>query len=603
MNVSCPAPPQSGRTISVKKVLIGDLALITVLWCITIPIVDPIGDFPLNDDWSYGSTVKHFVETGDYRPIGWLSVPLVTNVIWGSLFCLPSGFSFTALRLSVLVLSWVGLLGTYALVREFHRSRRVAVIFTLSIAFNPIYYSLSYTFMTDVPFVAIATWAAVFFVRGLKSESETQTVLGAVLGVAATLSRQIGICIPLAFSVIVLVRNRPSLRILLRAGIPVILCVGSYLLFSYWLETTGRLPKLYYVRFEWIRRMLTDPRGIYTNFIAAICAVVIYLGIFLLPTFLFSIKDLLWSAQVRSILATRRNAVITLLAVEILVLVLGARGIVTHGLSSGTHSFLMTLLGNILSESGVGPSFVEGPALPQGFWVTVTAMSLIGATLLLAKLSIHAVELLQWSTWRRRFGNTEAATAFLILCGFIYLLPLLISGNFFDRYLLLAVVLLGAGTLGLSGKLSEFATGLSKPLRLSAFALLLGFGVLSVCSTRDYLTGNRVRWESLWYLIRANHVDPRDIDGGFEFNGLYLYDPEYRVQLRADDPEFTQPLRDPYCDPKAAITGLWACRNTYQVGADLVSGYTLIKEDSYQHWLPPYIQRIVVLRKNSLRNE
>ena len=141
MTDSSLAPPQSGRAIAITKVLISDVALITVLWWISIAIINPVGDFPLNDDWSYGSTVKHFVETGEYRPLGWSSVPLITNVIWGSLFCLPAGFSFTALRLSVLVLSWLGILGTYVLVREFQQGRCVAVIFTLSFAFNPIYYS------------------------------------------------------------------------------------------------------------------------------------------------------------------------------------------------------------------------------------------------------------------------------------------------------------------------------------------------------------------------------------------------------------------------------------------------------------------------------
>jgi len=293
-----------------------------------------------------------------------------------------------------------------------------------------------------------------------------------------------------------------------------------------------------------------------------------------------------------------------LVAVEVLTMVLGARAIVTPGLS-GSRAFLMPLLGNILNESGIGPILGEGTALPRGFWIIVTAMSLIGATLLIVKLSIHVAGLLQWSTWRRHIGDTEAAAAFLILCGSIYLLPLLIGDPwlFFDRYLLLAVVLLGAGTLGLSGKLSESAAGISKPFRLSAFALLLGFGVFAICGTRDYLTWNRVLWESLWYLTRVNHVDPRDIDGGFEFNGLYLYDPEYRVRLRADDPEYKQQLRDPYCDPKAAEKDWWACRDTYQVGPGLISGYTVIKEYSFQHWLPPHMQKIVVLQKNSLRNE
>ena len=80
---------------------------IALLWCLSLLVVNSFGDFPLNDDWSFGLTVKHLVENGDFRPNGWFPMPFITNALWGSLFCIPFGFSFTALRISTITLSLI----------------------------------------------------------------------------------------------------------------------------------------------------------------------------------------------------------------------------------------------------------------------------------------------------------------------------------------------------------------------------------------------------------------------------------------------------------------------------------------------------------------
>src|SRR5271157_3667611 len=92
---------------SVRRIGRGDaamLAMLVTIWGLVVLAIDPVGDFPLNDDWSYGLAVKYLVVDGHLRFTDWLSVPLITQVLWGALFTLPLGFSFTALRFSTLVL-------------------------------------------------------------------------------------------------------------------------------------------------------------------------------------------------------------------------------------------------------------------------------------------------------------------------------------------------------------------------------------------------------------------------------------------------------------------------------------------------------------------
>ena len=87
-------------------------ALLGLIWISMVVVVNPIGNFPLNDDWAYGYSVRALVEQGEIRFSDWTATNLIAQVVWGALFCLPYGFSFTALRLSTAVLGFAGILAT-----------------------------------------------------------------------------------------------------------------------------------------------------------------------------------------------------------------------------------------------------------------------------------------------------------------------------------------------------------------------------------------------------------------------------------------------------------------------------------------------------------
>src|SRR4051794_6120637 len=127
------------------------ILLLCLLWVMAAIVVNPLGNFPLNDDWAYGFAVRTLFEEGDLRFSDWTATNLIAQVLWGTLFCLPTGFSFTALRLSTLVLGLIGVVATYGLLREGRAREDLSLFGALVLAFNPIYFSLSFTFMSDVP--------------------------------------------------------------------------------------------------------------------------------------------------------------------------------------------------------------------------------------------------------------------------------------------------------------------------------------------------------------------------------------------------------------------------------------------------------------------
>ena len=112
-----------------------------------------------------------------------------------------------------------------------------------------------------------------------------------------------------------------------------------------------------------------------------------------------------------------------------------------------------------------------------------------------------------------------------------------------------------------------------------AALLLAGLAAFAVLGTRDYFAWNRLRWAALSELMAEEKITPADIDGGFEFNGLNLYDPAYK-----EDP---------------AKSWYWVDRDSYVLAFAKLPGFTEIKRYSYSHWLPPYVGNIFVLKKNS----
>jgi 4-amino-4-deoxy-L-arabinose transferase-like glycosyltransferase len=133
-------------------------------------------------------------------------------VLWGALFSLPAGSSFTALRFSTLFLSLTTLLLLLLLVRSRGERLLPALLAPLLLLFNPAYLDLSHTFMTDVPFIALTLGSILLLVRGTDRGNKLLLALGMCLGVLATLLRQTGMLIPVAFGIGYLSRGRAGTR-------------------------------------------------------------------------------------------------------------------------------------------------------------------------------------------------------------------------------------------------------------------------------------------------------------------------------------------------------------------------------------------------------
>jgi len=543
-----------------------DMLAIAAVWCVALAIINPVGDFPLNDDWSYELDVRQLLEYGDFRPAGWVAVSLLTHVLWGALFCIPTGVSFNALRLSTLTMSLLGILGTYLLTMEVCGSRRVAVLVALILGFCPVYCALSVTFMTDVLSITLMILPAALFVRFLRHGSQVELLTGTLLAVAATMARQSALAVPIAFGIILVVRRGLTVRNIARAAAPAAICLAALCAYQEWLAATGRLPALYAVQIQDLAQRLVHGRANMPVFADCAHDALLYLGWFLSPLLVFAAGSI-WRHHGK------------------------------HAIAPLTLSFAAMLLGllwdrdqvmptsyNIVVRSGIGPLTLSDTyimnlkhvvPLRGSVWLAITAVSLLGAAVLITAVGLYAAGLLP-RFWPGRMNDDESTAAFLLLASGIYLLPHLAAMR--DRYMIPALPFLAAGIAAAYPDLlhARFRLG-----RIAAAALLVALALFATCGTRDYLAWNRARWQALDNLMERDHVPAEDIDGGFEFNGLHFYDPQYQFD--------------------AQKSWWWVQGDTYRIAFGPIPGYVIVKTYEYSNWMPPHVGQVLVLKRTGLK--
>ncbi|MCE9614545.1 MAG: glycosyltransferase family 39 protein [Lentisphaerae bacterium] len=553
-----------------QPAVVRDVLVLAAAWCVGILLVNPAGNFPLNDDWSYGLAVQRLVAGGDFRPTGWTSMPLISQAAWGALFCLPGGFSFHALRASTLTLGFVGMLAAYLLMRELRQPRRMAMVVALTLGFNPIYFALSHTFMTDIPFTASALLALWLFTRHLRTNDMASWLLATALALLATLCRQLGLAIPLAFAFALLVRRGLMPRDLWRGVAPVAICAVAFAGFQHWLKGTGRWTALMDIHTQALMMATRDPGALFRQARIQLGICLLDLGWFLAPALLY-------------LLARSAPRVLTRGGWGRGAWIATGGGALAAAVGLGVAGLRLPLGGNVLIDSGIGPltlrdTYVLGldsvPGLSVIYWQAVTALGLLGAALLLMAIGWAA-----WRAWPRlrargwRCTARQAATVLFLAAAAVYLAPLLVEG-FCDRYMLpLLVPLLGVAAFGWPP-----ARGVgSRVCRWAGVLLLGGQMVASVGGAHDYLAWNRARWAALEHLTEKVRVSPEEIDGGFEFNGLHGYDPAYE----------RSPERSWW----------WVKRATYVIAFAPVPGYATLKVYPYRNWLPWREGRVLILRQ------
>ena len=550
-----------------RKRALWTLTGLIALWLGMIVLAWPLGEFPTNDDWCYSRGVYSLVEQGHLAlPPGWAAMTLIGHVLWGALFSVPFGFSFIALRVSTLVMGAAGIAGTYLLFREWKLSQVTALLGAATVAFNPIYFELSATFMTDVPFYTVSVFSVIFFLRYWNTRKRLELWTGLGLAIFATLIRQVGVLIPLAWGCAEIYRSGIRWRILWRAAWPGMLAIAVLMVYQFFVAPNFGFAGVENPRVKNVAKgLLRGSPDVILDFLDQGLVVFMYLGLFLVPWTMLAgyriLRDRVWRNQ------------------QFLWTTFISAFAIGSGLLLRDNS-IMPLSRNILYNLGLGPPTLRDvylmklpnlPMAPAWTWIVLTVIAALGAITVLQ--AVMATILVMLRKFHAKNHQGEAKIVFILaLCAFYF--ALLILAGFYDRYLtfLIPFVIL------LLSVVHEYdnVTELVRLRRLIVLPLII-FAVFSVIGTHDYFAWNRTRWSALNQLL-AQGILPEHVDGGFEFNGWHVYDPAYQR--------------------KNGVSWWWVQRDDYLVTFGEVQGFSKIDSMTYERWMSRDLGTVFILQKN-----
>jgi 4-amino-4-deoxy-L-arabinose transferase-like glycosyltransferase len=464
-----------------------DCTTIVVAALLVAVVLRPFQGTPFIDDWVYSWPVQHLLDSHEFLFPELVGNPIAAQVLWGALFCLPFGFSLSALRVSTWVLGVLAVCALYLLVRESGGTRSSALMAAAVLAFYPVFFILSPTFMTDVPFLAAMLLSALLFVRALHRRRVALVWLAAAVCAASVGSRIIGVGVAGAMITTLLFhtgRWGRRIHVLLPPAL-----IGP---FTVWLFVWTRARVFSSADITWLPN---GPQQRLANIRYAFSADI--LPSMLVETLLFALV-LVGIALLPIAVGLVRRAIVRRTACVLVVF--AAAWIIAK--RAGLAAWVPFKPGGIWAfrEIGATASFVPGwHADPLPRWAAASAV-----TVALASAAILV------AAWPR--GAPREAEKFLLWNIAVQTLLVAVLWLTADRYALVFVPLTAALVLA------------RRPPQRSGptVACIVAYAAITLAGAHDHLDYNRAVWSAVADL-RAGGVPPRDIDGGYVVNGWLQY--------------------------------------------------------------------------------
>ncbi len=537
-----------------------------LIWALSITVVNPLGEFMVNDDHAFIKNLETLSQDGQLGPTGWGpehasgGPSLITHLAWGFLFTKLFGYSITALRFSILLLGILGSVGIFLIVRSLRLPERLAFIAALSLMFNPLYFSQSFSFMSDITFTSVIIFAVHFLNLGVKRSNAGLLVVGMLFCLAGMLTRQLAIALPTAFILTSLLgfngRELSRTRaVVLALALVIIPWLGFEVLMS-WLGSSPitKHQKLYDLLNYPVMKGFPD----YPLFVAGQFAQSV-LGY---TAFLVSPLLVIRFDEFRSSKPFRVFFVATTLVFAILEIAI-VNGVLTPPILFSRNVIYNIGIGPVLLKDvyilGIPRTSALTPALFYILaWWTVICVGALTSIIFRFVINI-------FRTWNSEKQNPD---------GFISVLTLMTAGMYaaiisltdlHDRYIIPLCALMVIWLCSSAGYSS--IRNISTRLALAACAPLLLMAVFSVAATRDFMEIRRTVEQANHFIVTDLKVKPCEFDGGFEFNGYHCYN-------------INRPVKEGY-------SWWWVHNENYVVTLGDLAGYTTVKVFPFKRTLGP----------------
>jgi len=538
--------------------------IIVCLYIVTILLVNPKGEFPLNDDWSYTRSALQFAAGNGMHVDEWSAPSVVGQALYGGLLIRVFGMRFLVLRLSTLAASCAIALGLWFALAQLGIESWVAWLAVLSWVFNPLQLNLSFTYMTEIPFLFFIAASIVLYLLYLaRRRSWLLALVGASLGYAF-LIRQTAVLFAAALVIALLLDRTGEQRDRLRAAALAAASAGFFMaVYFLWLKFQGGVTPATRRKFELLRYLTTEQLA------GNSFGLLFYIAFLLLPLWVT-----LFPAALRMNRGLSRRAWIGSLAGWLIVCGTGLWWFHSNYSyrqylpSTAFHSRMPFLL-NVIYDTGLGPVTLDPayfglsplPTYPRA-WLIVTGATALG--LVMAGLLFSAGlsrKLSASETLRPAFLFFILSFAFV--AGFEIVFSHLQEGGLFDRHLVAAAfpLCLAACMLGGTSRISSLPA-----FRIAALLTLCAGAAFSISATRDYLAWNRLRWD-LGNAALASGVNPLNLSAGFEFNGWHNYE-TFRARGHIE-----------------TVFQWWYDTRGCLISITPQAGYRIVRQESFYSWV------------------
>lgn len=529
-----------------------DWLFVVGLFLIVEILINPIGEFPLNDDWAYSKAIYNYVENGSVKFSNWQGFPDLTRFLISSSICKVFGFSFTLLRCITLITFMISILVFNHILRFLQLNNAMRWPLLLILTFNPLSLYLANTYLSDVFQLLLTLISFQLMLLYFRNRQSSYFILFCLITTLATLNRQISLVIPIAFSIIYFFNTIKQERRSILMILPFIVNFSSLLIYESWAKSNQLLPANYYIQLDTIFTAITHPsfqtlkKIAYYFITSTVC-----LGLLIAPLTIPNLKTYL--QQIKKIKLQFFVSIIYL-SIVIFKIIVSANP--------------LPFVGNIFYHLGVGPVILTGfnsdEPIQQTTWVNIIYITLtvLGAiSFISALLSIISI-----------YPMKKISAGFILLLLIVYLIPLCFNyAN--DRYLLLLFPFL----------IMAYMLVINNSFKSVKFLVLfLPLFYFSFSAVFNHMSLNKAREKATQYLTNELKINPRQIDGGFEFNGWYLSE-EGKNYI-----------------PSHTGRWWWIDKNDYIISTVRRADYIMESEIPVKTISPSSFDTVFVLKKNSL---
>jgi len=493
-----------------------NLVIIAGGFLLLVLLLPPQHEYAVIDDYLYAGSVRDMLNTGRFVMPDMSQANLVGQTLWGALWAGLFGFSFTTLTYSTLTMALACLLAFYGTARAVGVSRRGALLGTALLGFNPIFLHLSYSFMTDVPFLALTLMSCLCYIKGVQSpKPKAQStdkralnlglgtwylLLGGLFAGWAFLIRQYGVLVPAAFLGYLGLEGLASRR--WRRGDMLLVALVPAAIFAAWyvwsrqipptrasLEAAGRSANFVFKE-PWLRVFLL--RAFCIMPLTALCAwgavripkarwwlVPLWGLVFLLGMPLVDLPTEKWIAVDQPTFTARL-------------------GPLSYDLPDEPFSF--AAVGNIIQLDGIDFDEFAYPQQPVWSMEAWRALFMFGVLLSVLLWAGMTSRFRGWLRSLRRRPSLSPLAGVYLFGALMFVVSLAFPGDLFDRYTLgfvpffILFVVRGSSEWGRRAWIYS----------LAALAIV---GVFSVLANADYMDHNSTRWRAAhWMEARVGAV-------------------------------------------------------------------------------------------------